>query len=84
VGFHGRSGRPAKGRGEGAAKCVGVGEMGAVKKGTRGKRPPLGFLCGSRDGNITRGFRYPRISDPSGSVLGTIFYPWVLPIPDPR
>jgi transposase InsO family protein len=38
----------------------------------------------TRDGNITRGFGYLRISDPLGSVSGTIFYPRVLPIPDPR
>jgi hypothetical protein len=41
-------------------------------------------LVFSRDDNITRGFGYPRISDPSGSVSGTIFYPRVLLIPDPR
>jgi hypothetical protein len=31
-GFHGRRGRPAKGKGGGAAKCVG-GERGGGKKG---------------------------------------------------
>jgi hypothetical protein len=49
---------------------------------TGSKLPAWRFM--SRDGNITRGFGYPRISDPSGSVSGTIFYPRVLPIPDPR
>jgi hypothetical protein len=43
--FHRRRGRPAKGREEGAAKCVG-GERGATKKGQKGEGPPLGFLCG--------------------------------------
>jgi hypothetical protein len=43
--FHGRRGRPAKGRGEGAAKCVGEEKGGGGKKGKRGKGPPLGFLC---------------------------------------
>jgi hypothetical protein len=47
-GFHGRRGRPTKGRGEGAAKCVG-GERGGGKKGKRGKGPPLGFLCGRNE-----------------------------------
>ena len=36
-GFHGRRGWPAKGRGEGAAKCV-WGERGAAKKGQKGER----------------------------------------------
>jgi hypothetical protein len=45
-GFHGRRGRPAKGRGEGVAKCVGGEKGAAAKKGKKGKRPPLGFLCG--------------------------------------
>jgi hypothetical protein len=48
----------------------------------RNKQDEHGVVT-SRDG-ITRGFGYPRISDPLGSVLGTIFYPRVLPIPDPR
>jgi hypothetical protein len=36
-----------------------------------------------RDGNFTRGFGYPRISDPSVSGSGTKFNPRVLSIPDP-
>jgi hypothetical protein len=36
-GFPGRRGRPAKGKGGGAAKCVG-GERGAAKKGQKGER----------------------------------------------
>jgi hypothetical protein len=36
-GFHGRRGRPAKGKGGGAAKCVGE------------KGGPLGFLCGRNE-----------------------------------
>jgi hypothetical protein len=36
-----------------------------------------------RDGNFTRGFGYPRISDPSVSGSGTKFNPRVSPIPDP-
>jgi hypothetical protein len=37
----------------------------------------------SRDGNFTRGFGYPRISDPLVSGSGTKFNPRVSPIPDP-
>jgi hypothetical protein len=37
----------------------------------------------SRDGNFTRGFGYPRISDPSDSGSGKKFNPRVSPIPDP-
>jgi hypothetical protein len=36
-----------------------------------------------RDGNFTRGFGYPRISDPSDSGSGKKFNPRVSPIPDP-
>jgi hypothetical protein len=37
----------------------------------------------TRDGNFTRGFGYPRISDPSVSGSCTKFNPRVSPIPDP-
>jgi hypothetical protein len=37
----------------------------------------------SRDGNFTRGFGYPRISDPLVSGSGPKFNPRVSPIPDP-
>jgi hypothetical protein len=36
-----------------------------------------------RDGNFTRGFGYPRISDPPVSGSGTKFNPRVSPIPNP-
>jgi hypothetical protein len=36
-----------------------------------------------RDGNFTREFGYPRISDPTDSGSGTKFNPRVSPIPDP-
>jgi hypothetical protein len=36
-GFHGRRGRPAKGKGGGAAKCVGE-KGGGGKKGQKGER----------------------------------------------
>jgi hypothetical protein len=36
-GFHGRRGRPAKGRGEGAAKCVGE-KAGDGQEGQMGER----------------------------------------------
>jgi hypothetical protein len=46
----GRRGRPAQGeRGEGRPS-VGVGEKGwRPSRGKRGKRPPLGFLCGRKE-----------------------------------
>jgi hypothetical protein len=37
-GFHGRRGRPAKGRGEGAAKCVGERRGGGGQEGQKGER----------------------------------------------
>jgi hypothetical protein len=37
-----------------------------------------------RDGNFTHGYGYPWVSDPMGTGMGTKFYPWVIPVPDPR
>jgi hypothetical protein len=58
-----------------------------------GSDPGMDVLLGSlnhyakglfaRDGNFTRGFGYPRISDPPVSGSGTKFNLRVSPIPDP-
>ena len=36
-----------------------------------------------KDGNFTHGYGYPRIPYPHGQGMGTILYPWVVPIPYP-
>jgi hypothetical protein len=53
-GFHGRRGRPAKGRGEGAAKCVWGGEkVGATKKGQNGERATTRVSLREKRNNAT-------------------------------
>jgi hypothetical protein len=49
-GCHGRRGRPAKGERGVGQPSVGEGEKGwRPSRGKRGKRPPLGFLCGRKE-----------------------------------
>jgi hypothetical protein len=50
-GFHGRRGRPAKGRGEGAAKCVG--EKGGGQEGKKGERATTRFSLREKRNNAT-------------------------------
>jgi hypothetical protein len=34
-------------------------------------------LVVTRDGNSTRGYGYPRLSDPTGKGMGSMCHPWV-------
>jgi hypothetical protein len=42
------------------------------------------WSCAGRDGNFTRWYRYPWVSDLTGTGMGMKFYPRVVHIPDPR
>jgi hypothetical protein len=45
----GGEGQPAKGKGEGRPSVGGERGGVAAKKGQKGKRPPLGFLCARKE-----------------------------------
>jgi hypothetical protein len=45
----------------------------------RGRCSYSRLISTNRDGNFIYGYGYPWIFDPTGTGMGTKFYPWVVP-----